>query len=63
MTFLPQLEISMVAVKRILEHNEKWLVSIFHSGNDFQAVLALFCCYDYGVNASEAVEKIAADQK
>ena len=21
------------------------------------------CCYDYGANASEAVEKIAADQK
>ena len=35
----------------------------FLSGNDFQAVLATFCCYDYGANASEAVEKIATDQK
>ena len=25
--------------------------------------LATFCCYDYGANASEAVEKIATDQK
>ena len=31
--------------------------------NDFDAVLATFCCYDYGANASEAVQKIATDQK
>ena len=31
--------------------------------NDFEAVLATFCCYDYGTNASEAVQKIATDQK
>ena len=31
--------------------------------NDFEAVLVTFCCYDYGVNASEAVQKIATDQK
>ena len=36
---------------------------VFHSENDFQAVLANFCCYDYGANASEAVEKIATNQK
>ena len=35
----------------------------FLSENDFEAVLASFCCYDYGANASEAVQKIAADQK
>ena len=29
----------------------------------FEAVLAFFCCYDYGANASEAVQKIATDQK
>ena len=29
--------------------------------NDFEAVLATFCCYDYGANVSEAVQKIAAD--
>ena len=27
--------------------------------NDFEAVLANFCCYDYGANASEAVQKIS----
>ena len=26
-------------------------------------ILASFCCYDYGANASEAVLKIATDQK
>ena len=26
---------------------------------DFKAVLANFCCYGYGANASEAVQKIA----
>ena len=31
--------------------------------NDFEAVLATFCCYDYGASASEAVPKIATDQK
>ena len=30
--------------------------------NDFEAVLAYFCC-DHGANASEAVQKIATDQK
>ena len=27
------------------------------SENDFEAVLATFCCYDHGANASEAVQK------
>ena len=27
------------------------------------AVLASFCCYDYGVNASEEVSNITVDQK
>ena len=34
-----------------------------HSENDFEAVLAAFCCYDYGADASEAVQKIARDHK
>ena len=34
----------------------------FLSEDEFEAVLATFCCYDYGANASEAVEKIATDQ-
>ena len=29
------------------------------SENDFEAVLVNFCCYDYGANASEAVQKIS----
>ena len=32
------------------------------SENDFEAVLATFCYYDHGTKASEAVQKIAADQ-
>ena len=31
------------------------------SENDFTAVLTNFCCYDYGGNASEAVQKISTD--
>ena len=34
-----------------------------HSENNFEAVLATFCCYDYGANASEPIQKIARDQK
>ena len=33
------------------------------SENDFEAVLANFCCYDHGAETSEAVQKIATDQK
>ena len=35
----------------------------FLSEDDFEAVLATLCCYDYGGNPSEAVERIATDQK
>ena len=31
----------------------------FHSENGFEAILTNFCCYDYGANASEAVQKIS----
>ena len=30
------------------------------SENDFEAVLVDFCCYKYGANVSEAVQKIRA---
>ena len=30
---------------------------------NFEAVLGIFSCYDYGANSSEAVQKIATDQK
>ena len=33
------------------------------SENDFEAVLATFCCHDYGANAFEAVEKMATNQE
>ena len=33
------------------------------SKNNFEAVLATFCCYDHGAKASEEVQKIATDQK
>ena len=33
------------------------------SENDFDAVLASFCCYDCGADAFEAVQKIATDQR
>ena len=29
------------------------------SENDFEVVLVNFCCYEYGANASEAVQKIS----
>ena len=29
------------------------------SENDFEAVLANFCCYEYGANTSEAVQNIS----
>ena len=29
------------------------------SENDFEAVLVNFCCYQYGTNASEAVQKVS----
>ena len=32
------------------------------SENDFDTVLATFCCYEYSANASEVVRKIATDQ-
>ena len=35
----------------------------FLNKDDFKDFLAIFCCYDYCVNASEAVEKIATNQK
>ena len=35
----------------------------FLFGDDFDAVLAIFRSYRYGVSASEAVEKIVIDEK
>ena len=35
----------------------------FLSEDDFETVSSMFCCYDYGANASEGVKKIATYQK
>ena len=34
----------------------------FINEDNFEVALATFCCYDYGVNTYEAIEKIATDQ-
>ena len=31
--------------------------------DDFEAVLAALCCYEYGANISEGVQKVATDRK
>ena len=60
-----------MTVQRIHENSEEWLVCFsgeLRSENDL-VLLVLWsrltsqCCYDYGANASEAVQKIAIDQK
>ena len=62
--FLFELEISGVAVQRIHQKSKECsFCEDLLSENDFEAVLATFCCYDYGVNAFEVVQKIATDQK
>ena len=33
------------------------------SEHDFEDILVTFCCYDYGANTSETVQKVATDQK
>ena len=57
--FWLELEIFGVVVQRIhkMAKNGSFCEEML-SENDFQADLANFCCYDYGANASEAVQKI-----
>ena len=64
MIFSLELEISGVAYRadiKTAKNSNFW--EEFLSENDFEAVLAAFCCYDNGPKASEAVQKIAVDQK
>ena len=62
--FSLELEISGVAVQGIDQNSEnRLLCEELLSENYFEAVLATFCCYDYGTNASEAVQKVSTDQK
>ena len=59
-----ELEISGVATKRIHQNNKIWwLFWLLLCENDFETILVTFCYYEYGANALEAVQKIAADQK
>ena len=54
--FSLELEISGLAVKRIHQNSENGgFCEALLSENDFEPVLATFCCYDYGAKASEAV--------
>ena len=55
-----ELEIFGVAVQRIHQNskNGSFCEELLNE-SDFEAVLANFCCYDYGANASEAVQKIS----
>ena len=55
-----ELEIFGVAIQKIHQNTKKWwLCEELLIGNEVEAVLVNFCCYDYGVNASEAVQKIS----
>ena len=64
MIFSLELEISGVAVQSIHQNSKKCDFCLeLLSKNDFEAVLATFCCYDHGAKASEEVQKIATDQK
>ena len=58
MIFSLELEISGVTVQIIHQNSEKWWrCEDLVTENDFQAILAI------GANVSEAVQKIATDQK
>ena len=53
-----------MAVQRIHQNNKNDdFCEELLSENDFDVVLATPCCYDYGTYYSEAVQKIARDQK
>ena len=58
-----ELETSRLVIQRIHQNKNGNFCEELFSENDFEAVFATFCCYDYGVNASEAVQKIATDFK
>ena len=64
MIFSLEHEISGVALQRIHQNSENdGLCEEVLSENNFEAVLATFCCYGYDANASEAVQKIIIDHK
>ena len=58
--------ISGVSVQRIHQNCKKTVVfrENFFSGNDLETVfcdLAILCCYNYGENTSEVVERFTTD--
>ena len=60
LTFLLKFEIFGVAVHKIHQNSKNGdFCEELLSENDFEAVLVNFCCYDYGANASETVQKIS----
>ena len=62
--FSLELEISRVAVQRILLNSKKWWALWgIAQWTDTEAILANACYYNYEANASEVVQKIAIDQK
>ena len=61
-----ELEISGVAVQSIHQNskNGDFCDELLGENDiDIEAVLATLCCYDHSAKASEAVQKIATDQK
>ena len=63
--FSLELEISGVAVQSINQNSENggFYEELLLSEKDFEAILATFCFYNHGTNASEAVQRIATNQK
>ena len=62
--FSLELELSGVALQGIYQSSKKRLLPVrILSEDKFDTVLATFCCYDYGANSSETVEKITTDEK
>ena len=58
MIFLSEHEISRVVLQGIHRNN-----ALFPCGDDFDAVLAICCSYDYDANGSKAAGKTAVDEK
>ena len=58
---LLELEMPGVAVQSIHQKKMATFAGNCSVQNDFEAVLASFCCYDHGAKASEEVQKMATD--
>ena len=57
---LLEIKIFGLTVQRIHENSKNGsFCEELPCGNDFKAVLFNFCCYDFGANAAEPVQKIS----